>query len=439
MSDDRHSPPRKRARLSSPRDAATSPRHATTTMEVDAETASAPVPAVVTGVRQEDSTAAVMSTATFANAGHDTNHRGTTQQDAEAFPFPAVVRRLPSFLSIVSMATQPQSTLVTSVLGANVREIGAMEQRGELSRARMARRTGPSPPSMMMGHEGDLENEEVVNATMMEMSALDAQPGSEESSSTDDEELQQMTMVNQDASVAVDILSGEGSCEVKFEDLMNTTFTAAREAKLSSLQQCFRIIKKSKNPEELMKRAVDAEDETGLTLLMLSVRNNLLPLTTFLVQEGANVNHSNVRNTHHLCCHSLELTPTHLCLYYYALQEKRTYALLLAAQKGLPEMTKFLVEHGANDESKNMSLIPAAHFGHLPVVQLLLEYNANQNYSNKKGTTPLMRAAQEGRDQVVKFLIEKGADACAANVSLRIPWRCRVCPRQFHSHLMFFV
>lgn len=79
-------------------------------------------------------------------------------------------------------------------------------------------------------------------------------------------------------------------------------------------------------------------------------------------------------------------------------------------------MTTFLVEHGANDESKNMSLIPAAHFGHLPVVQGLLKAGADQNYSNKKGTTPLMRAAQEGRDEVVRFLLTKGADACAANV-----------------------
>lgn len=79
-------------------------------------------------------------------------------------------------------------------------------------------------------------------------------------------------------------------------------------------------------------------------------------------------------------------------------------------------MTKFLVEHGANEESKNMSLIPAAHFGHLSVVKLLLEHGADLNYANKKGTTPLMRAAQEGRDNVVTFLIEQGVHACAANV-----------------------
>lgn len=311
MSDDRQSPPRKRARLSSPRDATVSPRHATAAaVDVDAGTTPAPVPALVTGARQEDSAAgSAIPTATFANAGEDAIQQASTQQVSHAFPFPAVVRRLPSFLSIVNMVNQPQppsssSVVVVAVggLSAAVREGGDVGQRGEPSRARMARRTGLPSPSMMMmvDHEVDLENEEVANATMMEMPALDGNPGSEESSSTDDEELQQMTMVSQDAGVAVDILSGEGSCEVKFEDLMNTTFTAAREAKLSSLQQCFRIIKKSNNAEELMKRTVDAEDETGLTLLMLSVRNNLLPLTTFLIQEGADVNHSNVRSAPYL-------------------------------------------------------------------------------------------------------------------------------------------
>lgn len=304
MSDDRHSPPRKRARLSSPRDDS---RRESTAMEVDAEITPAPLPAVVTEARQEEdestaaATGSVIPTATFANAGQDANQRSTAQHGLTTFSFPAVVRRLPSFLSIVSMVNPlpPSSSVATGASSiANLRGSNDMEERGTPSRARVARRTDLPLRSMMvmMDHEDDLESEEVANATMMEMSALDANPGSEESSSTDDEELQQGTMVNQNTSVAVDILSGEGSGEVKFEDLMSTTFTAAREAKLSSLQQCFRIIKKSKNPEELMKRAVEAEDETGLTLLMLSVRSNLLQLTSFLLQEGADVNHSNVRN-----------------------------------------------------------------------------------------------------------------------------------------------
>lgn len=98
---------------------------------------------------------------------------------------------------------------------------------------------------------------------------------------------------------------------------------------------------------------------------------------------------------------------------------------MLAAQKGFAEMTTFLVDHNVNLESKNMSLIPAAHFGHLSVVHILLENGANYNYANKKGTTALMRAAQEGQKRVVDYLIEKGSNPCASNVS-------------FLSFLLFF-
>ncbi len=80
-------------------------------------------------------------------------------------------------------------------------------------------------------------------------------------------------------------------------------------------------------------------------------------------------------------------------------------------------MSKFLIERGTSEDSKNSSLIPAAHFGHLPVVKLLLDSGANENFSNKKGTTALMRAAQEGRESVVSYLLEHGAQACCANVS----------------------
>ncbi|TYZ60386.1 hypothetical protein PybrP1_007539, partial [[Pythium] brassicae (nom. inval.)] len=162
-------------------------------------------------------------------------------------------------------------------------------------------------------------------ATREDAVADTAQPA--EASNTDDDELQQqLSMVGSaDPKVVVDILSVENGAEVKFEELLNTVFLAAKEGKLPAILQCFQLIKRSDNTGELMKR------------------------------------------------------------------------------------------HGANDESKNMSLIPAAHFGHLPIVQGLLKAGADQNYLNRKGTTPLMRAAQEGRDEVVQFLLANGADANAAN------------------------
>ncbi|OWZ09849.1 hypothetical protein PHMEG_00017385 [Phytophthora megakarya] len=210
-----------------------------------------------------------------------------------------------------------------------------------------------------------------------------------EESTTDDEELQQLSMGKLEPSGPVMCaLDGSVAVELEYEDVLHFLFNMAREQKPQQLHKGMRTVRKARNADQLLPRLVSAEDETGLTLLMIGVRGNDCVFCSMLLDAGADVNLKT---------------------------EKRTYALLLAAQKGWEEMTRFLLERGANEESKNMALIPAAHFGHLPVVKMLLETRGNHNYANKKGTTPLMRAAQEGRDEVVKFLIEKGADTCAAN------------------------
>ncbi|CAH0489026.1 unnamed protein product [Peronospora farinosa] len=210
-----------------------------------------------------------------------------------------------------------------------------------------------------------------------------------EESTTDDEELQHLSMVKTESSSAM-ICATDGSIglELDYEDVVTFLFNMAREQKTQELYKGMRTVGKARNAHELLPRLLTAEDETGLTLLMIAVRGNDNLFCRMLLDAGADVNYKT---------------------------EKRTYALLLAAQKGWVEITAFLLECGANEESKNMALIPAAHFGHLPVVKMLLETGGNQNYANKKGTTPLMRAAQEGRAEVVKFLIKKGADTCAAN------------------------
>jgi hypothetical protein len=234
-----------------------------------------------------------------------------------------------------------------------------------------------------------------------------------EETNTDDEELHQLTMVASrrnsldDENNTKDGVSSPcngttntgttSSCsstsivgELNYEDVVTYVFASARDQKWQTMEKCFRYIQKSKNKTEILQRLVYEEDEMGMTLLMICVRGDQKMLCEFLLDHGANVNQQN---------------------------EKRTYALLLSAQKGHQEMTKFLLDKGADEESKNMSLIPAAHFGHLDVVKLLIEYGADQNYSNHKGTTALMRAAQEGREEVVRFLLEKKALASSSNVS----------------------
>ncbi|XP_008398616.1 myotrophin [Poecilia reticulata] len=52
----------------------------------------------------------------------------------------------------------------------------------------------------------------------------------------------------------------------------------------------------------------------------------------------------------------------------------------------------------------------AADFGHLKVVEYLLEKGADVNATDKHGLTPLICACFEGHCDCVKILLEKGAD-----------------------------
>ena len=63
----------------------------------------------------------------------------------------------------------------------------------------------------------------------------------------------------------------------------------------------------------------------------------------------------------------------------------------------------------AKDKDGATALIRAAHWGHLDVVRLLLEKGADVNAINKV-QIPLMTATDQGRLEVVKLLLEKGAD-----------------------------
>ncbi len=86
--------------------------------------------------------------------------------------------------------------------------------------------------------------------------------------------------------------------------------------------------------------------------------------------------------------------------------------LMIAAVNGHAELAKLLVERKADLTRRSpvgdSALMLACIKGHLAVVKLLVEHGAPVNYSS--GWTPLQYAAFGGSADVVRYLLDKGAD-----------------------------
>ena len=159
-----------------------------------------------------------------------------------------------------------------------------------------------------------------------------------------------------------------------------------KQGDVGSLNQLLTTL--ASNPR-LRTKVLEHQDEDGFTALMIATRYGHVAICHKLLSLGITVNASN---------------------------EKGNSSLIFAAQKGLVSVSSAILAAGASLELVNASIIPAAHFGHDELVQLLLQYGASSNYVNAKGTTALMRAAQEGRAAVLKTLIKAGAVINASNV-----------------------
>jgi serine/threonine-protein phosphatase 6 regulatory ankyrin repeat subunit B len=87
--------------------------------------------------------------------------------------------------------------------------------------------------------------------------------------------------------------------------------------------------------------------------------------------------------------------------------------LMHASHFGHKDIVKTLLDtHASPDPLPGMTsaLILAADGGHDEVVRLLIERGAQANHVDNKGATALIRASKTGKLSTVKLLIERGAD-----------------------------
>ena len=89
--------------------------------------------------------------------------------------------------------------------------------------------------------------------------------------------------------------------------------------------------------------------------------------------------------------------------------------LMLAAENGHNDVLMLLINHGADVSKKGGKLNRTAlHYaserGDLKVVELLLDESANIDVEDRSSRTPLMLAAENGRNDISMHLINRGAD-----------------------------
>ena len=89
--------------------------------------------------------------------------------------------------------------------------------------------------------------------------------------------------------------------------------------------------------------------------------------------------------------------------------------LMMASLKGQLDLVRKLIDRGADVNKPGWALHYAATNGHLKIIELLLDENAYIDAASPNGSTPLMMAAQYGTAAAVKLLLEAGADATVRN------------------------
>ena len=91
-------------------------------------------------------------------------------------------------------------------------------------------------------------------------------------------------------------------------------------------------------------------------------------------------------------------------------------ALMIAVLKGQTELAQILIDKGADVNKPGWTpLHYASTYGHVPLINLLLENNAYIDASSPNESTPLMMAALYGTPSAVKTLLEAGADPTLRN------------------------
>lgn len=147
----------------------------------------------------------------------------------------------------------------------------------------------------------------------------------------------------------------------------------------------------------------------SVTPLQVATLRNHTELVAFLIDRGADVN-----STYESW--SVRKDPdTPLDTEQHELRQGGKTALMLAANRGYCDISRLLLQAGADPGAKDdwrgwTALHRAAVHGHLECLGILIQGNAIINVVDHDGATPIAWAALFGHDDCVNYLAVQGAD-----------------------------
>jgi len=154
------------------------------------------------------------------------------------------------------------------------------------------------------------------------------------------------------------------------------------------------------------------------SLLMVAAKSNALLVAELLINSGANVNQKVEGFTaldYAIEAKSFEIV--RLLLEHGAIvnpvaqnAEVPNNPLEEAVDSNDPQIVKLLIEKGANVRDSSLPLFSAAYSNSVEIAKILVENGADLNEATTDGRTPLMIAVEQGSYEMVRFLLEKGAD-----------------------------